>query len=312
METQRKTVTNPRNIGQAITKNDYNLLKNNYKKVYNDETSFIIPKALVEKNLNFHKDVVGIRFMYGLKDSLNPNSKVLFLIPCSSLSKNLSTESMLRKEGYQDHEGNFYTFQEVLLFMSQYIINVSKDHPEFIYKEITRGNFYGKDSLKSILVDNSKFVQYDLGYNGDHISPVIKALDISYVPVNEIYMDLTDPCPNMCGGSEICITTLAVEKFADHEDELNVYRAFRDYLMLDIEGGARLFEMYYFVSPVVAKIISNSNTGNDEIALNNFYKNEIIPFKLLLKNKQYDKALDALKDTLHNLFDQYEYSNLFA
>ena len=77
--------------------------------------------------------------MYGLKNTLNPNSKVLFLIPCSSLSDtSIATEALLRKEGYHHHEGNTHSLQEIAVLMSYYIKNASKNNPHINYKEITR------------------------------------------------------------------------------------------------------------------------------------------------------------------------------
>ena len=313
METQKKKVSNARDIGQQITKNDFNFLRENYYKVYGEESHFIIPKDLILKTLNLNENVAGIRFMYGLKDSLNPNSKVLFLIPCSNISENLSTEAMLVEQGYSDHEGNLYSVQEVLLYMSQYVQSVSKEHPEFNYKEITRGNFYGKYSLKSLLTQDAGFIQYDFGYNESHVSPVIQSLDSVLTPINEVYMDFTHPCPDWCdldeGGGD-CISELTVEQFSSKNNELNDYRAFRDHILLGLEGGAQLFEMYYFVSPVVAKILNAA--PNRETALKKFYQEEITPFRHLMEEGNFQEAVDSLRNTLHNLFQEYEYSKVFA
>lgn len=312
METKKKKVTNAANIGQEITQNDYNFLKKNYQKIYDDQTSFLIPKSLIAENLTFNKNIAGIRFMYGLKDSLNPNSKVLFLIPCSNISGNLSSEAMLRNEGYQDHEGNTYSIQEVLLFMSQYVQNISQEHPEFAYKEITRGNFYGKDSLVNLLIDECEFIQYEMGHYENHISPIIQPLDENYQTFNEVYMDFSLPCPDSCDDDKDCVSELVLSNKENGEKQLNDYRQFRNVMILSLEGGAQLFEMYYFISPVVAKIIDNHSSKNRDIALNDFYTNEIIPFKTLLDNKQYEDALDSLKNTLYKLSEEYEYSKLFV
>lgn len=309
METQKKKVSNARDIGQQITKNDVNLLKENYRKVYGEESHFIIPKNLIETCLNLLESVAGIRFMYGLKDPLNPYSKVLFLIPCSNVSGNLSAEAMLVEKGYQDHEGNLYSVQEVLLYMSQYIQSVSTEHPEFRYKEITRGNFYGKYSLQSLLVTNCEFIRYELGYQENHVSPIIQALDLTFESINEVYMDFTSPCPNFCNDDQgDCLATLAVEKFS-RESELNSYRTFRDKDLLQFDSGAQLFEMYYFVSPIVTKILNSSSNG--DLILEQFYKEEIVPFRDLMDQGNYSEAVYSLRNTLYNLFEEYEYSKVF-
>lgn len=308
MKTKKRTVSNAKNIGQQITKNDFQLLKENYQKLYGEETQLIIPKDLIQKSLNLSEHVSGIRFMYGLKDTLNPYSKVLFLIPCSDLSHNLSTEAMLVEKGYYDHKGNLYSVQDVLLCMSQYVQHVSNNHTEFTYKEITRGNFYGKNSLESLLTTDCHFIEYTLGYLENHVSPIINSLDKNYKLINEVYMDFSEPCPNTCD-NQLCTTALAVETYGSNESELNQYRAFRDQHLLHLEGGSQLFEMYYFVSPVVAKILNSSK--NKDAALQQFYVEEIVPFKQLLEAGNHQEAVNSLRNTLYSLFEEYEYSKLF-
>ena len=310
METRKKKVSNARDIGQQITKNDYQFLKRNYQETYGEERHFIIPKDLILEALNLNENVAGIRFMYGLKDSLNPYSNVLFLIPCSNISENLSTEAMLVEHGYSDHQGNLYSVQEVLLYISQYIQSVSKEHPELNYKEITRGNFYGKNSLESLLTRDAEFIQYDFGYNESHVSPVVQSLDLNLNSINEVYMDFSRPCPNACGDGDDCISTLTVEIYSSTKNELSSYRTFRDNILLQYEGGAQLFEMYYFVSPVVAKILNSS--PHKEVALEKFYQEEITPFRLLMEEGNFQESVDSLRNTLHNLFQEYEYSKVFA
>lgn len=253
--------------------------------------------------------------MYGLKDALNPNSKVLFLIPCSSLSDtSFATEAMLKKEGYSDHEGNTHSLQEIATMMSYYIQNVSKHNPHFNYKEITRGNFYGKKSIESLLTKTCTYIEFNFGYYKNHISPIIKPLDDIYNQINNVYMDLTYPCPDSCdlewpddhNGSGSCITEDAVKSYT----ELNLYRNYRDNHLLGLENGAELYELYYFISPIIARLMHKSRTK--EIVLQEFYEQEIVPFKLLLKEGDYQEAAYALKETLYKLAEEYDYSKQFA
>jgi len=314
METKQKKITCAFNVGQEITKNDFNLLKNNYTN-YDDtgETTFIIKKEIIEENLTFNQHVAGIRFMYGLKDALNPNSKVLFLIPCSSLSDtSIATEALLRKEGYNDHEGNVYSLQEIAVMMSYYIKNISKNNPNLNYKEITRSNFYGKYSLNNVLIPDCKFIEFHFGFKQDHIAPIIKPLDKNYSHINEIYMDFSEPCPPVCdmGGNEEMDRTCLTESAVKSSNELDLYRHYRDNHLLALEGGPELYEMYYFVSPLITKLIHKSATK--EIVLQEFYEQEITPFKLLLKEGNYQEAAYALKQTLYKLAETYDYSEQFV
>ncbi|MFY0629076.1 MAG: hypothetical protein JXR05_01775 [Flavobacteriaceae bacterium] len=309
METKKKEVSNAMNIGQEVTKNDFYLLTENYKEYDNTgHEPFIIDRKIIEENLTFSEHVAGIRFMYGLKDPLNPNSKILFLIPCSNLSEEyISTEALLKKEGYHDHNGNLYLIQDVLLMMSQYVQNVSINNPDFNYKEITRGNFYGKESLNSLLLPQCKYIQYHMGILNNVISPVMQVLGAEFNQINEVYMDFSQPCPDKCdGGGGDWMTTMVI----NNEQELNKYRYFRDHLLLELEGGPQLFELYYLVSPVIAKIMETHE--NKEIAIQQFYTEEIVPFKALIREESYQEAAYALKETLYKLFAEYEYSNVFA
>mgnify|MGYP006939815898 CR=1 FL=1 len=314
METVKKEVTNVLNVGQRITENDFKFLADNYKKYYeHGNASFVIEKELIQENLTFNENVAGIRFMYGLKDPLNPNSLVLFLIPCSSISeKGISTESMLKKEGYHDHVGNLYSLQEVALMLSQYVKSVAAENPNLVYKEITRGNFYGKNSLESLLVNDCTFIQFNFGVKNNSISPVIQPLNKNFYQLNEVFMDFSRPCPTYCNelGEEGCVATLAVASNSDGEIELNEFRYFRDYHLLELAGGAQLFELYYIISPVVAKIMQRD--ANNIVSLGQFYKEEITPFKLLLKEGNHQEAVYALKETLEVLLEEYDHAKVFV
>lgn len=312
MKTKKLNVTNACNIGQQITQNDFVSLTENYANFYNDIiVDFVIKKKIIENILKFSRHVAGIRFMYGLKDPLNPYSKVLFLIPCTSLSDtHISTEALLCKEGYSDHEGNLYSLEEIATFMAQYIKHVSTNNPHFAYKKITRGNFYGKNSLKEVLSNDCSYIKFSFGFIKNHISPIIQPLDNNYQNADNIYMDLTAPCPPNCGdGDERCIAEMAVNNFSN-EDELDTYRLFRDTKLLDLDAGAYLYELYYFISPLIARIM-DKKVNNDKV-LQQFYYNQIVPFKELLLNENYQEAINHLKEVLYSLSQEYEFSKQFV
>ncbi len=295
-------------VGEYISKGLFHALQKTYHTAFpNTIASFRISKTLILNVLNSSTKVSGIRFMYGLSDVLNPNSIRVFLIPCINEKEySLNSKPLLVEKGYYDQEGNVFSLPEMAQMMADYVKYVHQQDETLNYKTITRGNFFGRNSLENFMsAETCVSISYHLGLRKNIIAPIIEPLDRQGYAYADVYMDFTRPCPPVCkghDGSEHCMATTAVEQFSE-EAELDFYRAFRDTYLLDQEGGAMLYEMYYFISPLVNMLMLKK--ADDEVIYHNLYFNKILPFKALLEQKNYQAATYLLQEVLEELTNKY-------
>lgn len=249
--------------------------------------------------------------MYGLTDPMNPNTLKVLLIPCGSMLDEQALQALVSKAGYYDHQGQLYTLKEAMLLVANFVEYTHQQDQNWSYKEVTRGNFFGKNSLNNLMQDEEcTQVLYQLGYADQVIKPILEPLNILGCTFKEVYMDVGAPCPTTCGvdpadigTNTICLATAAVNIAASVED-LDLYRQFRDELLLDMPEGKVLYEMYYFISPLISAVMQEQ--GNSEGMLRNFYTQSILPFHQLIQEQRYVAATKHLSDTLHELIEAYQ------
>ncbi|MEM7373746.1 MAG: CFI-box-CTERM domain-containing protein [Bacteroidota bacterium] len=226
------------------------------------------------------------------------------MVPCTSSPNNPhSSKPLLYPFGYYDQEGQLHSLQETTQLLHNFVANMIHLNPDITYKEATRGSFFGRDTLLQLMKDEKcANVQLYFGWQDKRIKAVLAPLDCRMNRFSQVYLEYANPCPPFCGGGE-CLATTAVSLASD-EKELDLYRQFRDEILLNVEGGGRHYEMYYFISPLIATFISQKE--NQEEILTNLYVEKIAPFKQLILDKQYDQAIRWLQVSFDELAREYQ------
>jgi hypothetical protein len=258
--------------------------------------------------LNVSPSVTGIRFFYGLSDVLNPNSVKVFLVPCTHSSDFGNAKNLIIEEGYMDQYNQVHSILEVSQMIANWIISLNQRNPELKYKETTRGGFFWRNSLLDLVKDKEcDAISYKFGLKDNVVSPVMQALDYENKIISiDPFMDVTRPCPTMCGpetSDPNCALELA-DLSTSFNTELDNYRWFRDHKLLEVEGGARQYELYYFLSPFVAMVINNNKSK--EAILHRMYNEQIAPCSEFIKNGEYQKAFNLVESTLLSWIAEYQ------
>ena len=214
---------------------------------------------------------------------------------------------LVSNDGYYDHEGKLYSIKEISQLMTNYVQYMVEREPSLNYKKVIRGNFFGKNLLESISNDSeTQSLKFYMGIKDGGIRGLLEPLDRNLSPFANIFANFTRPCPNYCpgggGGSEECVATMA-SHYHSGEEELNFFRQYRDQELLKLNGGGMLYEMYYFISPLVGGIIHRHQ--NAKSILTKLYFDQIQPFKQLVINGKYQEAAERLEKTLDQMINEY-------
>ncbi len=292
------------NVGSYIDKDLFTALRETYLAFNpNTNSSFIIDKRLLQAMLDSASNVTGIRFMYGLADLLNPNSIRILLIPCTSEGDS-GSKPIISTTGYYDHLGELHSLHDIAGLIANYVQHVVKTDASIPYKQVTRGSFFGKNSLNDLMKDqHTMYMSYHFGMAENVLKPILQPLNGACKLVKEVYMDDAEECPPLCPEEgETCLATMAVQ-LNSGEKELDMYRQFRDNELLKLSGGGRLYETYYFISPLIASVISRQESA--ETILKQIYSDMIVPVKQLLLERDYNGALAALQEAYDILIAEY-------
>ena len=296
-------------VGRFISKEEFDFQIGNYQNEYSDiRNSFIINKDLFLEVLNCSDQLTGIRFMHGLADKKNPQSVKLLLIPCTNFSEyDMASKPLVSNDGYYDHEGNLYSIKEISQLMSNYVQYMVKRNPSLKYKKVIRGNFFGKNLLTELTKESeTEFIRYYMGFKESLIKGLMEPLNIEYISSNNVFANFPKPCPHFCPeidpDAEECLATMA-SHYHSSEDELNFFRQYRDQELLKLNGGGMLYEMYYFISPLIGGIIHKHE--NAKSILTKLYFDQIQPFKQMVINGTYQEAAELLEKTLDLMINEY-------
>jgi hypothetical protein len=300
---------NAMNVGGYVSSEHFDKVTTAYQEQYPGSVNFVtVKKEIILNVLNSHEWVSGIRFMYGLDDPMNPNSLRVFLIPCTHTSENVSlSKPLVTKTGYYDNTGLLNSLNDVVNAIAAYVKQMTKRNTDLVYKQVTRGNFLGKNSLLDLTSkENDEFISIHFGLENLVLKPVFVPSDFNGRILRGDFMNMTQPCPDHCNDDPgLCVAELSVLRFSI-EEELNVFRNFRDNILLNLENGEELFEMYYFISPLIAALINDSSSK--EFELKNIYFQKIVPFKELLISNKYEEANYLLNETFKEWVDQWQVS----
>ncbi|MBX2846473.1 MAG: hypothetical protein KTR13_09705 [Saprospiraceae bacterium] len=316
---QFSKTTDPKKIGTYISVELYHCLKQNYQENFPTLLEQVfIQKALITDLLEKSDEITGIRFMYGLKDLKNPNSLTVFLIPCTSLtSQFFQTQALLSQYGYFDQSGNKHTLPALAEMLHQYVKYIDQFDGSLPYREIIRGNYYGKDALNDLLSqEDCSGLIFHFGAEGQKIAPILQP--IQGKEELDIYMDYSSLCPPFCNDPILKQSTELMDRglpcpfwcpdWSFDSDEqvqgrsiqhfLSSFKAFRDADLLNYNGGGIVYEMYYFITPIIVKLQSSLPSAE---GLEELYSNYAIPFQELIRTHKKQEAVELLR----SLLDQF-------
>lgn len=281
-------------------------LMESWKMTYpGSESSFIIPVKLILEALSVSDSVKGVRFMYGLTDLHNPNSVRVLLIPCTASSEYAkNSRPLLLKYGYKDHLGVRHNIKETAQLIANWAININGRNKNLVYKQITRGSFIGRNSYKSLTqTPGTEYINLNFGWKDNILCPVFQTMDSEYSRTNNLSMDILSPCPPCDPDPCLCAVALAFDAHGRNGNELNLYKEFRDDILLTMPGGNLHYELYYFASPLISLALSLNKDSED--IQRRLYFELITPLVSMLETKQYHKALDWLDKCLNLLISEY-------
>jgi len=297
--TKRKTV----DAGESISKAYYKELINGFANLETNTVSiFHIERSLIEKVLHLNEKVTGIRFMYGLRDVMNPNSSVLMLIPCTNNGDYDSATPLFSEKGYYDQSGASMSILETSEYLANFVKHMNNTDPTWNYREITRGTFYGINTINELLLqDDCAQIRFNMGFetrkNEKGIHPVLEAVNTNNENITGFFVENGTGCPPRCGFDIFEIKYQAIEL-----NVMQIVREFRDNTLLTLENGAKYYEMYFFITPFVSSVLRTE--GNQEF-VNDFYNSRFLPFANLVKHGLHEEALEMLEETLDCLVQEY-------
>jgi hypothetical protein len=314
----------PAELTGEIIDNAYALqLINGFNEKYPGEVSTI----LIESSTIFNavkdlSNVSGIRFMYGMESANDPASKVLLLMPCNATStRQLIPNVIVQPHGYLNNRGERVSLKSTWELLYNHAVHYAPLLPEVKFHKIVRGAFFGIDSLKALLQEytNAPALHFHFGLDKTVADPALQ-----HIPVLEplhaggtgynLFMDRGEICPPPANcndegttSTETCTVTEIVNtahsQKAGTEDELNIYRQYRDNYLLENENNGPLAEMYYYVSPALKEAIKDTGRANEIYTA--LYNNEVRQCNMLIEEGKYEAAKILFEQTMAQLIKTY-------
>jgi hypothetical protein len=290
-------------VGEFISSELNNSLVDSYEKEFPGVVSrFSVSRLLIEKVFSMHDQVTGLQFAMGLKDMLNPNSSRILLIPCTHSEKGIKPIPLISDKGYYDLDGELVPLIEACQLIANQASYRKTQHDNLIYKDIERFSFVGRNMLMDLLnIPECESFSFQFGFENSRIATILSPLNAHGENINGIYADrmgTTPPCP--CG--EPCTSELVLNIKSNQED-LETIRNFRDHYLLNLENGEWLYEMYYFISPLVTYKINNAY---NKIQLIETLHDKIKLMIQLIEAQEHDKTVSTFRNTLEELVDDYQ------
>jgi len=303
-------------VGEIIDSHYALRLIQGFKEKFPGEVSMIpIGSKTIFDAVKGLSNVSGIRFMYGMTSADDPASKVVLLIPCNKTSVHRAIpNTIVQPEGYLDHTGERVGLKRVWELLYNHAVHYAHLQPEIKFRKIFRGTFFGIDSLTSLLTKDTEAhsIDFYFGLDEDLTDPFIQH-KVVMNPLHadktryDVYFDIGSPCPPDCGdGSDDCVVTNAVKGNApasSMEQELNIYRGYRDDHFLAYPDNGPLVEMYYYISPALTEAIGN--TGRAKEIYQELYHNQVFECNRMIEAGKYEEAKKIFEQTMEGLMKEY-------
>lgn len=304
------TQADPLYVGQFISQSECQLLKNNFKTSFpNESTSVNIKRSVLLQLLN-DENVSGLRFMYGLADMDDASSRAIILMPCNFNMQSGIPNVIFNKNGFFDHLGNILSLDQVCAKQLNHVLKLKQSYPEVAYTKIVRGSFMGKASLLNLLESvTDEYITYHFGY--DAVNDI--AFKTILQPVNGddgsggLDHGLICPPDTGCGEESFstCVATYVANFFAANADgELNTLRSFRD-MVLDQNINSSSIEKYYTISASIMEQLYKDSAKAEVAATlyHSFFKTSVAA--ILANDKQ--AAFNLFEECMQYLTDKYLY-----
>ncbi|MDW3191334.1 MAG: CFI-box-CTERM domain-containing protein [Cytophagales bacterium] len=298
-------------IGGLVSLNYFQNHYKSFKTKFQLPSEVSIDRQALERTLNASDLVKGIRFTFGLDDPQNINSLRVILVPCSSrYEDDPRNHPIISSHSYLDHRSESHNIYDVCRMISNYVSLINSQRPDWPYKEVTRGAFFGKDSIAQFVKSiNNEDVSLYLGFNDANgfIVPILGPTD----DLNGPFMNIGTPCPDVCldegeTTDNPCPVSIAVIRCAE-ENQLDIHRQFRDQYLLTAEDGGTYYELYYFISPMIAHVLSAQENTTEKLEF--IYNEKVVPFTQLVQKQKNEEAFEFLKETLRSWVLQYEFNS---
>lgn len=295
---QKKTIQ----VGELISATYAKELTSGYELFTgSDSPSFELKKDLVFNLLNQSR-VAGIRFMYGLQDPMNPYTLRLIMVPCTNEGDFGMPMPLLSTSNYFDHEGQILSIVEASNEIANFVNYFGAFDPTWNYHEVTRGSFFGSETLKQLLnKEECSSMRYTLGFGIQdeevhaHIHPVLEPIDLFGINSWSDLLENGLPCPPYCKGGGYLENSVS--------KNMNIFSEFKHIDLLKTQGGKQAYELYYFVTPLLNSIIVQQEMNTVEFYESKF--NEVIE---LIRLGHHNEAVSEMSKTLNELIETYHFT----
>lgn len=272
-----------------------------------DAPSFIIKRELIDGILALPK-VVGIRFIYGLKDALNPTSAEIILVPCTTKDEFGTPKPIISRDNYFNNKEESVTIRETAKAIRNYVNYIQMMDKNWSYQEVTRGTFFGINSLDSLLNKEGCTelkVTMGFGKQGEetrpHVHPVLEAQNVNH---ENSWLDILEDgskCPPKC--SFELAETLDILSGKQHSEDVNdLLMTFRNTEMLNSDNGKATYELYYFVTPLVSALLEEKGINNES-----FYNERFKPAIELITGGDNEGGMSLINEILVELVADFHY-----
>ncbi len=185
-------------VGKRITKEYAKDLQDRFRSDYpNLPTEVIIPNEAILAAVNVALDVSGVNFVFGMKNSEDPNSIFLALIPCTSADEGSTRYYPLRRSAHPNHLGELLSEQELAACLENF-----RDYQMSANTSVTpatahRSNFFGRKVLEELTTGEGKvstrfsFGRMEVGY----WQLIMEPLDVNNFSIWEEIFDYGKPDP---------------------------------------------------------------------------------------------------------------------
>lgn len=210
-----------RSIGSIITREYFEHLIDGFAQMHpTEEKSVYIAREFIAAALSESPEVCGIRFMYGQEEDADPESRIVLLMACYEKESGSPVPNLLlTSKGHLTQEGERVSANQCWELFDRHVSRMSVLMPEAARRDIPRGCFFGKESLKELIErEGCTGIRFHFGYNPataylpDRYESALEAMS-SRVRSLGVFMEDGTRCPPICppGSPEGAVFAVASE-----------------------------------------------------------------------------------------------------